>query len=121
MKRREFLTTNMLTLAGGALAAGGADAAESQSEEKVRTESQLSPAVQMQFMRPAQLEAAGRKFPAVYVPFGLIEWHGLHLPLGNDAIKAHAILVKCARNSAVSSIRPCISTTASGRITWCPC
>jgi creatinine amidohydrolase len=96
MKRREFLTTNMLTLAGGALAAGGADAAESQSEEKVRTESQLSPAVQMQFMRPAQLEAAGRKFPAVYVPFGLIEWHGLHLPLGNDAIKAHAILVKCA-------------------------
>ena len=43
----------------------------------------------MQFMRPAQLEAAGRKFPVVYVPFGLIEWHGLHLPLGNDAIKAH--------------------------------
>ena len=96
MKRREFLTTNMLTLAGGALAAGGADAAESQSEGKVRTDSQLSPAVQMQFMRPAQLEAAGRKFPVVYVPFGLIEWHGLHLPLGNDAIKAHGILVKCA-------------------------
>ncbi len=91
MKRREFLTANMLTLA-----AGGADAAESQSEGKVSTESPLSPAVQMQFMRPAQLEAAGRKFPVVYVPFGLIEWHGLHLPLGNDAIKAHGILVKCA-------------------------
>jgi creatinine amidohydrolase len=54
--------------------------------------------VQMQFMRPGQLEAAGRKFPVVYVPFGLIEWHGRHLPLGNDAIKAHAILVKCAEN-----------------------
>jgi creatinine amidohydrolase len=52
--------------------------------------------VQMQFMRPGQLEAAGRKFPVVYVPFGLIEWHGKHLPLGNDAIKAHAILVKAA-------------------------
>ena len=52
--------------------------------------------VQMQFMRPGQLEAAGRKFPVVYVPFGLIEWHGVHLPLGNDALKAHAILVKCA-------------------------
>ncbi len=50
----------------------------------------------MQFMRPGQLEAAGRKFPVVYVPFGLIEWHGRHLPLGNDAIKAHAILVNCA-------------------------
>ena len=30
------------------------------------------------------------------MPFGLIEWHGRHLPLGNDALKAHAILVKCA-------------------------
>ena len=56
----------------------------------------LSPDVQMQFMRPDQLEEAGRCFPAVYVPFGLIEWHGRHLPLGNDALKAHAILVKCA-------------------------
>jgi creatinine amidohydrolase len=56
----------------------------------------LSPAVQIQFMRPRQLEAAARQFPVVYVPFGLIEWHGPHLPLGNDALKAHAILVKCA-------------------------
>lgn len=52
--------------------------------------------VQMQFIRPDQLEARGREFPVVYVPFGLIEWHGKHLPLGNDALKAHAILVKCA-------------------------
>ena len=59
-------------------------------------ENQLSCEVQMQFMRPAQLEAAGRKLPVVYVPFGLIEWHGRHLPLGNDALKAHGILVKCA-------------------------
>ena len=50
----------------------------------------------MQFMRPAQLEAAARAFPVVYVPFGLIEWHGRHLPLGNDALKAHGILVKTA-------------------------
>lgn len=56
----------------------------------------LSTSVQMQFMRPAELEAAARKFPVVYVPFGLIEWHGRHLPLGNDAIKAHGILVKTA-------------------------
>ena len=57
---------------------------------------ELPPSVQMQFMRPGQLEAAARKFPVVYVPFGLIEWHGKHLPLGNDALKAHAILVKTA-------------------------
>ena len=59
-------------------------------------ENSLSRDVQMQFMRPSQLEAAIRKFPVVYVPFGLIEWHGRQLPLGNDALKAHAILVKCA-------------------------
>jgi creatinine amidohydrolase len=58
--------------------------------------SSLSASVQMQFMRPAQLEEAAREFPVVYVPFGLIEWHGRHLPLGNDALKAHAILVKTA-------------------------
>jgi creatinine amidohydrolase len=57
---------------------------------------ELPPSVQMQFMRPDQLEAAARKFPVVYVPFGLIEWHGKHLPLGNDALKAHGILVKTA-------------------------
>ena len=57
---------------------------------------QLPSNVQMQFMRPGQLEEAARKFPVVYVPFGLIEWHGRHMPLGNDALKAHGILVKCA-------------------------
>jgi creatinine amidohydrolase/Fe(II)-dependent formamide hydrolase-like protein len=56
----------------------------------------LSRGVQMQFMQPRQVEEAARRFPVAYVPFGLIEWHGPHLPLGNDALKAHAILVKCA-------------------------
>jgi len=59
---------------------------------------ELPPSVQMQFMRPDQLEAAAREFPVVYVPFGLIEWHGRHLPLGNDALKAHGILVKTAEH-----------------------
>jgi creatinine amidohydrolase len=96
MKRREFLYTNMLALAGGTFAAGAADAAGAQSGEKATILARPSPDVQMQFMRPAQLESAGRGFPVVYVPFGLIEWHGVHLPLGNDAIKAHGILVRCA-------------------------
>jgi creatinine amidohydrolase len=56
----------------------------------------LSSSVQMQFIRPGQLEESIRDFPVVYVPFGLIEWHGRHLPLGNDALKAHAFLVKVA-------------------------
>lgn len=96
MKRREFLGANVLGLASGVLASEAVDAAENTQGGVAVQDNRLSPAVQMQFMRPGQLEVAGRKFPVVYVPFGLIEWHGRHLPLGNDAIKAHAILVKCA-------------------------
>lgn len=66
------------------------------SNESKKLKRDLPPRVQMQFMRPVQLETALRAFPVVYVPFGLIEWHGRHLPLGNDALKAHAILVKTA-------------------------
>jgi creatinine amidohydrolase len=72
----------------------GIAAPAASSEKPIQRE--LSPGVQMQFMRPAQLEKALRDYPVVYVPFGLIEWHGRHLPLGNDALKAHAILVKAA-------------------------
>jgi creatinine amidohydrolase len=96
MNRREFLDRNVFAVAGGALAPAAIAAAENRSASAKTMSSRLAPEVQMQFMRPGQLEAAGRKFPVVYVPFGLIEWHGRHLPLGNDAIKAHAILVKCA-------------------------
>lgn len=55
--------------------------------------------VQMQLLRPQQLEERARDFPVVYVPFGLIEWHGRHLPLGTDALKAHAVLIKTAEQS----------------------
>lgn len=73
-----------------------ADAQRPMVQKSDGTTNKLSQSVQMQFMRPGQLEAAARRFPAVYVPFGLIEWHGKHLPLGNDALKAHGILVKTA-------------------------
>jgi creatinine amidohydrolase len=97
MQRREFLGANALALAAGTFAATDKlVAVESQSADQAKQPNQLAAEVQMQFMRPEQLEAAGRKFPVVYVPFGLIEWHGRHLPLGNDAIKSHGILVKCA-------------------------
>ncbi|MBP7050263.1 MAG: creatininase family protein [Phycisphaerae bacterium] len=91
ISRREFVGTaaSAFWLAGGGPAVGRGD-------EPAVIRPELSAGVQMQFMRPGQLEKALRDFPAVYVPFGLIEWHGRHLPLGNDALKAHAILVKTA-------------------------
>jgi creatinine amidohydrolase len=89
LSRRDFVGTTAATLC----LAGGAEAV---ANEQQTLKPELSPAVQMQFLRPGQLEKALRAFPVVYVPFGLIEWHGRHLPLGNDALKAHAILVKTA-------------------------
>lgn len=86
----------VLLLLMTAITRGGEDAKPAVPENGDRITNELSQSVQMQFMRPGQLEAAARKFPVVYVPFGLIEWHGKHLPLGNDALKAHAILVKSA-------------------------
>ena len=91
ISRRDFVGTTAATLC-----LAGSGSAISAAEEQQRLKPELSPAVQMQFLRPGQLEKALRAFPAVYVPFGLIEWHGRHLPLGNDALKAHGILVKTA-------------------------
>ncbi|MCU0872364.1 MAG: hypothetical protein MUE50_08460, partial [Pirellulaceae bacterium] len=77
MQRRDFLGANALVLASGTLAA--ADklvAAEPAKMDHADPPNHLAAEVQMQFMRPGQLETAGREFPVVYVPFGLIEWHG---------------------------------------------
>lgn len=84
-----------LFVVGYVLAQGGAGQGPREQGERPQA-NELAPEVQMQLMRPGQLEAAARRFPVVYVPFGCVEWHGRHLPLGTDALKAHGILVKCA-------------------------
>jgi len=94
ISRRGFVQSATAITLGAAWS--GITAPLSGDDMQIRRE--LSAVVQMQFMRPAQLEKAIRDFPVVYVPFGLVEWHGRHLPLGNDALKAHAILVKAAEH-----------------------
>lgn len=42
-------------------------------------------------LRPAQLAARLKEFPAVYVPFGPLEWHGPHLPYGMDPLNAENV------------------------------
>ena len=48
-------------------------------------------------LRPAQIEAVKRTHPVAYVPFGALEWHGPHCPVGLDGLKAHALLGRLAR------------------------
>ena len=52
--------------------------------------------VQYEEMKPGELEHAVAEFPVVYCAFGSLEWHGRHLPVGTDTIKAHNILIKTA-------------------------
>ena len=41
--------------------------------------------------RPEAMRAMIREAPVAYVPFGSLEWHGEHAPLGLDGLKAHAL------------------------------
>jgi len=42
-------------------------------------------------MLPEDLVRALETMPVVIMPTGLLEWHGDHLPLGQDGLKAHGI------------------------------
>jgi creatinine amidohydrolase len=57
----------------------------------------MSGEVRWERMFPDQLEAAFAACPAVYFAYGLCEPHGPQNALGLDALKAHAILVRLAR------------------------
>lgn len=56
----------------------------------------LETEVRLEYMRPEQIDAARERLPAIYFPFGAMEWHGYHNPVGLDALKAHEQLVGLA-------------------------
>ncbi len=47
-------------------------------------------------MRPEQVQQVLAEAPVAYVPMGTLEWHGWHLPLGFDALKAQALCKRAA-------------------------
>jgi creatinine amidohydrolase len=50
-----------------------------------------------ELLRPDELREVLAKTPVAYVPLGTLEFHGWHLPLGFDALKAHALcMLACA-------------------------
>lgn len=51
---------------------------------------------QIHYLRPQEILAEMVRFPVVYWPLGLIEWHGPHLPLGVDAFNAEAVALRAA-------------------------
>lgn len=51
---------------------------------------------QMQYLRPDEIRAELEKTPVAYLPLGLLEWHGPHLPYGVDALNAEAVALAAA-------------------------
>jgi creatinine amidohydrolase len=49
-------------------------------------------------MRPEAIRTAREACPVVYVPLGTLEWHGLHNPVGLDALKMHQLCIRCAQS-----------------------
>ncbi len=43
-------------------------------------------------LRPRHLVARRTERPVAYIGLGILEWHGLHNPLGLDGVKANAVL-----------------------------
>ena len=50
-------------------------------------------------LRPDQLRAAQEEASLVYVPIGSLEYHGWHLPVGFDAMHAHALCLMAAEET----------------------
>jgi len=52
--------------------------------------------VRYEEMLPREIVARRTAHPVAYLPLGGIEWHGEHLAVGNDALKAHALSCRAA-------------------------
>lgn len=59
-------------------------------------------------MRPVQVAACRRRADVALLPLGAIEWHGVHNPLGVDAIKAHQICCESARKLGGGAVFPAL-------------
>ncbi len=53
---------------------------------------------QMERLRPDQIDRIKEEHPIAYVPWGAIEWHSYHNPVGLDGLKAHALLEELAKD-----------------------
>ena len=52
--------------------------------------------IQYELLRPSEVKSILKKCPVVYIPVGVIEWHGVQNPLGTDGLKAHAVCCEAA-------------------------
>jgi creatinine amidohydrolase len=54
---------------------------------------------QYELLRPAQIDEIRRQKPIAYLPWGALEWHSYHNPIGLDGIKAHGLCKALAKET----------------------
>jgi creatinine amidohydrolase len=79
---------------------------------------QLAVEVRLERMRPEQIDAARARRAAIYLPFGSLEWHGRHNPVGLDAIKAHEQLVGLALRAGGVVYPAVFFGSGGGHLEW---
>jgi creatinine amidohydrolase len=57
----------------------------------------VSDEVRYAMLRPDEIIRRRTDCPAVYIPIGTLEWHGVHNPVGADGIQAEGLAIMCAR------------------------
>lgn len=53
--------------------------------------------VRYHMLRPKEVVTRRKECPVVYIPIGILEWHGEHNALGADGLQAEGIAVRCAQ------------------------
>jgi len=62
--------------------------------------------VRYEEMLPHEIVEARMKMPVAYLSIGGVEWHGEHLAVGNDTIKAYALAVRAAEQGGGLAFPP---------------
>ncbi len=52
---------------------------------------------QYERLKPNEIDSIKEKHPIAYIPWGALEWHSYHNPIGLDCLKAHGILCELAK------------------------
>ncbi|MFN2464347.1 MAG: creatininase family protein [Candidatus Dormibacteria bacterium] len=67
-------------------------------------------------LRPAQIEAIIATCPVAYVPWGALEFHGLHNPIGLDGLKAHGLCRAAAQRAGGVVLPPVYVATETIKV-----
>ena len=86
--RRQFI---------GAVAAGALLNSHRVQGQSQAAGSSVNREVRLEFLHPREIDEAQKACPTIFQPLGTIEWHGVHNVVGLDAVKAHELCVRAAR------------------------